>query len=90
MIRNHLQLNDQTGENLLGFLKAELNLGFTFAGFCKTELDMGNSEHAQRFKQQIAKIIETIHHFLVRLPSEEARLSIGVRCNRLERIFSVL
>jgi hypothetical protein len=80
----------QSQERLLGFLDAEVRLGFTFVDFAHMERELGNLEHFQHARQDAIVAVESIRHFLPRVENEDARIARRKQCDELEQAVEAL
>jgi hypothetical protein len=60
----HSRLKDQSDLARGGFLKTELELGFTFSSLAAAKFDTGNSESAEGSIASAEKVYETVNRFL--------------------------
>ncbi len=84
---NELKL--QSNRYLFGFLKTELDFGFTFAALGKYERDLGNAQHYEQCKRHVNTVVETVERFKDRLPAG-AKLEIETGAAELVRLVSAL
>jgi len=57
-------LQSQSDQNRIEFLRTELSACFTFASVAETEFNIGNNEHAQRSIADAEKAYATMQRFL--------------------------
>ena len=57
-------LQSQSDQNRVAFLRSELAICFTFANVAATERKLGNNEHAKRAMADAEKGYATMQHFL--------------------------
>jgi hypothetical protein len=77
-------------QTLVDFLRADLELGFTFAKLAKTEKEIGDPQGFQQARQNAVKTVETARNLEGRLPPSETSEAIKARRAELERILSTL
>ena len=58
------ELQSQSDQNRIEFLRTELSACFTFASVAETEFNIGNNEHAQRSIADAEKAYATMQRFL--------------------------
>jgi len=58
------ELQSQSDQNRIEFLRTELSACFTFASVAETEFNIGNNEHAQRAIADAEKAYATMQRFL--------------------------
>jgi hypothetical protein len=76
-------------QNLEGFLKAELDFGFTLATMA-TDLNPHSGEHFGRRKRSAATAVAAVHQSTNLLKDSCAKVEILARCLQLERIIATL
>jgi hypothetical protein len=76
-------------KQLEGFLKAELDFGFTLATIA-TDLNPHAGEHYGRRKRTAAAAVATVHHLTDSLTDSIAKVEILARCFQLERLVASL
>ena len=67
----------------------DLELGFTFAGVAKTELEMRDVEGFNQAKGKALKVVRMVEHLRGRLP-EESKTEINERLSKLKILISTL
>ena len=75
----------QSQRQLVAFLEADLELGFTFADLSKTERKLGNIEHAERSREHAIAAITTVRRFLEHVCGSESKNRFAGRVDELER-----
>jgi hypothetical protein len=82
-------LTSEREAQILEFLKAELDFGFTLATMA-TDLNPHFGEHFGRRKRSASTALATVHQLTGRLKDGCARVEILARCLQLERLIAIL
>jgi len=84
------QLKDRANSNLIGFLRTELDLGFTLADTAKIEAGMQNREHYERARKFAEAAVETVHRFESRIVEPKIRRELQERADQLTKLLSLM
>jgi hypothetical protein len=77
-------------QNVIDFLRTELELGFTFVRTAEIEASVNNREHFERALQYSESAVETIRRFESKIADPHARIEILQGADDLEkRIVSI-
>jgi hypothetical protein len=87
---SYAHLRDATLENLANFLRADLELGFTFVGLAKTERQLGSAGGFERNKRNAARVVHAVRALEKRLTDDEIRKDIKERLAELERTLAAI
>jgi Mg-chelatase subunit ChlI len=83
-------LEDGVQQNLLDFLRIEVDLGFTLAKTAEIEASMQSSEHAEQARKHAESAIETIRRFQSKIKDTRALIEIRQRADELQRLIASL
>jgi hypothetical protein len=81
--------SERETQNLEGFLKAELDFGFTLA-IIATDRNLHAGEHFGRRKRSAAAAVATVHQWTGMLKDNAAKVEILAHCFQLERLIATL
>lgn len=70
------ELQARLNQNVIDFLRTELELGFTFARTAEIEASMNNREHFERARKYSESAVETIRRFESRISDPHIRREI--------------
>ena len=76
-------------QNLEGYLKAELDFGWTLADMAARQ-DPQSGEHFGRRKRKAEAAVSTVHRFKHLLGDNRAKAELLARCSELEDLISSL
>ena len=79
------ELRERSKKQLVGFLKTELDLGFTFAKGAEIRASM-NSEHFQASCEHSRMAIDAVRRFSSRVRDKEVQREFLKRADELERL----
>jgi hypothetical protein len=79
MDREFEELYQRAGRNLIAFLDAELDLGFTFVRTAEIEAATQNHDHLKLARKSAEGALETVLQFQARVVSLEIRREIQAR-----------
>jgi len=78
-------LRERADQSLIAFLRAELDLGFTFARTAKIETDIDQAG-VERARKLAERALETVYQFQARIADHEKRREIQERAGELEKL----
>jgi hypothetical protein len=80
----------KTEEALVGFLRAELEIGRTFAQSAVRARDAGRADDCARTTADAVKAVETIRRFMSQITDADTRAAITNKLVELDRLISAL
>ena len=84
------ELQARVNQNIINFLRTELELGFTFVKTAETEASMNNIEHFERARNHSESAVETIRRFEARIADPQQRKQILQGAEDLQKRISSL
>jgi hypothetical protein len=77
MDREFEELRARSHRNLIAFLGAELDLGFTFVRTARLETDADNQKHFELARKNAESALESVHQFQAMIVDSGVRQGIG-------------
>jgi hypothetical protein len=73
------ELREWGQQNLITFLRIELDLALTFADAAKISVQMKNFEHFERSRDYVKQTLQAVRHFQARILDAKTRCEIQER-----------
>jgi hypothetical protein len=85
MNHDFAELLQRSQENLVTFLRVEVDLASTFCGMVETTDDLA---HRARLLENIQKVVSAIRQFEARIADQSVRADLNRQANRLDKFLS--
>ena len=82
------ELQKRADQNLVAFLRTELDLGFTFTQTASVEARLRDREGVERARNIAQSALETVRRFKARIVDEQIRRELQERADELEKQLS--